>query len=179
MTVISYQEHPLVTVDWLRPLHQIQMQQLVAIEAKCCPEKPWILDDFASILEPGGKYLGRVAICGGRIVGFMIYETYTGGRRVANIAVDPEWQRLRVGSMLLGCLKRQLADAHHVKEIVAIVWEEKLVSQQFFRSNAFRWVETILPNQDGDRTAYVLRCAKRMSECGEEAEAELVASLPN
>ncbi len=105
----------------------------------------WAIDDFYQVFDPQSPANGHVASIreyagapAGRIVGFCvtrIIDEHT--IMLDNLAVLPEFRRLRVASRLLGDLEdRPMVRAP--KHFRAVVRESNLVAQMFFRFAGWR-----------------------------------------
>jgi [ribosomal protein S18]-alanine N-acetyltransferase len=94
----SYLDDP-VTVR-LVPLRRRHLRSVMRIEQQVYP-RPWSLGVFMSELgQPASRHY-VAARAGGRVVGYAgVMFGYDEGH-VTNIAVDPAWQRHRIGTRLL------------------------------------------------------------------------------
>ena len=144
-----------VKSDWLNPSNARQLGDVLRIERLTNPA-PWSLNEVRHLLGHG--HLCRIVLVGEFVAGFLMYQACQGGRRITSIAVDPGVQRHGIGSFLIGCLKRQMAEVPRLSEIVAHVPESQLVVQQFLRSNGFRWTETI--QNASEEGVYIMKCVK-------------------
>jgi ribosomal protein S18 acetylase RimI-like enzyme len=112
------------------------------------------------------QQLVRVASIGGQVVGFMLYQVSQTSREIIRMAVANEHQRLRIGALLIGWLKRQLGDRPNVREIRVWVPESNLEALLFFRSQGFRHFCT-MHDEMLDEDLYRLSIWKSDSECCE------------
>lgn len=83
-----------------------------------------------------------VAIHEHKVVGYLIKELYKNSIEVKRIAVQPELQRLGIGRFLI---ERTMPNAISPRKVVnAVVPEDNLNAQLFFRSMGFR-CEWLIP----------------------------------
>lgn len=118
------------------------MTDVLRIE-NLCFEFPWSDDDFLCCLRQRTS-IGMVAErCDNyQIAGFMIYELHKGRLELLSIAVDPKYQRRRVGAWMVQRLVDKLSQQRRT-EISATVRETNLQAQLFFREQGFRSVSTL------------------------------------
>ena len=150
-----------VVLDWLDPSSRIQMAALVQIDRQI-PDLSWTLKEIQTTAWK--NQLVRIASIGEKIVGFMVFRLFPGGREIVRIGVDEPYRRQRVGATLVEWLKRQLGDRPSVKQICVLIPASELVAQQFFRSQGFRHYRTFRCEHCGEEF-YALRCVKVESEC--------------
>ena len=134
----------LVRVRWLI---RSDMLDVLRIEYQSF-EFPWVDDDFLCCLRQR-NCIGMVAeadwIDGTgvwRIVGFMIYELNKGWLELLNFAVDPQFRRRGVGTQMVERLVDKLGQQRRT-DITALVRENNLGAQLFFRSCGFKATEVV------------------------------------
>lgn len=130
----------------IRWLIRSDMPKVLKIESASF-EYPWSEDDFMGQLIRR-NCIGIVAEVNRRVVGYIIYDLDKGSLNVLNLAVDSQYTRQGIGSMIVDRMKAKLGQQRRTR-ITATVWERNLIGQQFFRSCGFRVVETV-PMDLGD-----------------------------
>jgi ribosomal-protein-alanine N-acetyltransferase len=150
----------------IRCMVRADLAEVLDIESRCYPEFPWDEDTFLSALCRR-NCIGMVAENQGRIAGFMVYELHKARLRLLNFAVDPAYQRNRVGTQLIGRLKEKLK-AQGRREVVLEVRERNLPAQLFWKAQGFMavcclhcryeetdedsiWMRYVLPGCPDDR----------------------------
>lgn len=120
-------------------------------------EYPWSEDDLLCCLRQE-NCVGRVATLNKEVVGFMvyIYRSHDDEIGLLNLAVDPQFRRLRVGAQMIGVLKDRLS--HRKADGISLeVRETNLAAQLFFNSMGFRAISVIRDRYDDtDEDAYVM-----------------------
>lgn len=97
---------------------------------------PWTEEEFIGFLrEPGG--IGNVIEHDDQIVGYILFDLMPGRIYVANMAVDPKYRRMGLGSKLIDKIKRKLTDVGR-NRISTHVNERNLGAQLFLREHGFR-----------------------------------------
>lgn len=121
------------------------MPAVMAIE-QACEAFPWAEDEFLQVLR-NRNCVGKVAEHRGEVVGFHIYELYTGGIRILKFATKPSHHRRSVGvQMLYGLKEKVTGNTFAVRrrtELVTNVRESNLAAQLFLRSQGFFAAEVI------------------------------------
>jgi ribosomal-protein-alanine N-acetyltransferase len=103
--------------------------------------EPWNEDNFLQVLRPR-NCIGMVIEYEELVIGFVIYELHDHstipGRpiEILNIAVDPEFRRMMVGSAMIEKLKSKLSWQRR-RKLIAWVSERNLEAQVWLRSNGF------------------------------------------
>lgn len=97
-------------------------------------DDPWTELEVCSYLR-GRTNIGVVALLGGDIVGFMLYEMQTGSFRIDSIAVDPELRRNGIGYTLVARLLGKVNSQR--PKVESMVREANLPALRFFRSLGF------------------------------------------
>lgn len=95
----------------------------------------------------------------GKVLGFMIYNSYKDSFEIVNLAVHPDCRRNGVGRSMLDQLKRKLERTYR-REIFLEVPETNVSALNFYKSNGFlpyglfhkRYAET---REDGVRLFYI------------------------
>lgn len=135
------------------------MAEVLAIENASFPQ-PWTGDDFLRCLRQSaeeGQYavVGMVAEIGDMVVGYMLYELRKRSLHLLNLAVHPDYRRMRgkvmyrdsggktqsadggVGACLLSRLMSKLSN-HRRARLTIDVGERNLEAQLFLRNQGFR-----------------------------------------
>ena len=92
----------------IRPLQLRDLSAIEEIEKRSYPT-PWSRSMFASELAKASS-LCMGAFEGVRLVGYLIISRYVDAWHVMNVAVDPEFRRQGIASMLLARLFERTAD---------------------------------------------------------------------
>jgi ribosomal-protein-alanine N-acetyltransferase len=118
------------------------MDQVLRIERESF-DQAWTENDFFRALRQRST-LGMVCEHVGtlRILGFAVYSLTEDELLVINLAVDPECRRLGVGRAMIDKLKSKLAEPRR-KALSITVRESNLPAQLFFKTQGFRWTETL------------------------------------
>lgn len=115
---------------WLERRH---LDRVLAIEAASFAEG-WTEEDFVRTLRDR-NVIGQVAILGGRLVAYILYDLAGKRFEILNLAVDPEMRLEGIGSHLVAKLAGKL-DSRRTK-IVAMVPEGNLGALHFFKARGF------------------------------------------
>jgi ribosomal-protein-alanine N-acetyltransferase len=92
----------------IRPLQLRDLNAIEEIEKRSYPT-PWSRSMFASELaKPSSLCMG--AFDGDRLTGYLIISRYVDAWHVMNVAVDPDYRRQGIASMLLARLFERTAD---------------------------------------------------------------------
>lgn len=131
------------------------LQEVLQIERESF-EFPWSEDDFLGILRQR-NCIGMVAEYNATIVGFIVYELSKNKIQLINLAVDPRYRRLGVGTQLAAKLIGKL-NYQSRNRITFEIRETNLGAQLFFRSIGFR-VTQILKNfyDEMNEDAYLMQ----------------------
>ncbi len=99
----------------LVPLRRRHLRSVLRIESRVYP-RPWTLALFLSELNLRSSRHYVAARIGGHLVGYAGLMLSLDEAHVTNIAVDPAWQRHKVGTRLLANLARvaRARGAHHL-----------------------------------------------------------------
>lgn len=122
---------------------------IMAVERASFAAPYWSLRDYLALWRDRSTVF-LVAEHEVSIVGFLIYRLAHPGVQLLNLAVRPELRRRGIGSLLLAHSLR--FDRDHLTAIVA---EENLEAQLFFRSVGFRAIE-IIPDHAPCGDGYVM-----------------------
>lgn len=106
--------------------------------------EPWTRTDFIRLLRRGGT-VGMIAEFQNQIVGYMVYQLEGSGIILLNIAVDPIYSRMSVGTQLIGRLKEKLSWQRR-RTIGVEVTDRALGAQRFFASQGFVAVAAFGPD---------------------------------
>lgn len=131
------------------------MPEVLAIENRCF-DFPWCENDFIRCLRQR-NCIGRVCESGDKVVGFMIYELHKNRLHLLNVAVDPRYQRMGIGTAMINFLHTKL-NPHRRNRIMLEVREMNLPGQLFFRENGFRAISTLKDfYADANEDAYLFQ----------------------
>lgn len=148
-------EKPRIHVRWLI---RRDMADVLEIENQSF-EFAWSEEDFLVCLRER-RVIGMVAEHAetNEILGFMIYQLDKERLHILNLAVDPKWRRLEIGTQMIRRLIDKLSQQRR-KELVAIVRETNLQAQLFFRSLGFKAVATLRRYyEETTEDGYRMRC---------------------
>jgi ribosomal-protein-alanine N-acetyltransferase len=87
-------------------LREEDVDSIYAIESAVYPE-PWTPDLFSQSLTAPMTY--TIGVYTDRLIGYAIYQVIFTEAHILNIAVDPEFQAMKIGTQVLD---RLIADAH-------------------------------------------------------------------
>jgi len=94
---VEQAESPDIEITRMRRRH---LRGIMAIERQVYP-RPWSPSLFVSEMTTGRNRAYLVALAGRAVVGYAGLISYGDEAHVTTIAVDPEFQRLRIGTRLL------------------------------------------------------------------------------
>ncbi|HYZ10784.1 MAG TPA: ribosomal protein S18-alanine N-acetyltransferase [Actinomycetota bacterium] len=100
---VEQAESPEIEITRMRRRH---LRGIMAIERQVYP-RPWSPSLFVSEMTSGRSRVYFVALDGRSVVGYAGLISYGDEAHVTTIAVDPEYQRLKIGTRLLYELVRQ------------------------------------------------------------------------
>ena len=100
---VEQAESPDIEITRMRRRH---LRGIMAIERQVYP-RPWSPSLFVSEMTTGRNRAYLVALAGRAVVGYAGLISYGDEAHVTTIAVDPEFQRLRIGTRLLYELVRE------------------------------------------------------------------------
>lgn len=128
------------------------LPKVLSIENQCFPNA-WTEEEFIRVLRQR-NCIGMVAERDGAVVGYMIYELHKSRLQVINFAVDPLWQREKIGTAMVEKLISKLSKDRR-NRVILEVSEKNLPAQLFFRAIGFRAI-AILPEfyEDTNDDAY-------------------------
>ena len=130
------------------------MPEVLAIEREAF-RHPWYPDDFFSVLRER-CCMGIVATVRKLVVGYAITELRPNGMRVLNMAVRREYRRQGIASAILQRIQTGITESK-LERIAALVSEENVEAQVFFKACGFQWTRTQpKPYRENDRDGYVL-----------------------
>lgn len=102
-------------------------------------------EDFLRELR-NSKCIGTVITIEENVVGYMIYELLKGKIRLLKLAVDLEYRRKGLATLMINKLKSKLSD-HRRTSIILDVPDYNLGAQLFFKSQNF-FATRVLKNAD-------------------------------
>ena len=131
------------------------MPEVLAIESEVFAYA-WSEDDFIRCLRQR-NCIQMVAERNESVVGFVVYELHKTRLHILNLAVDPTYQRQRVGAQLVNKLLLKLAPQRRSR-IMLEVCETNLGAQLFFRAMGFRAISVLREfYEDTDEDAYLMQ----------------------
>jgi ribosomal-protein-alanine N-acetyltransferase len=141
----------------MRWLVRRDFPQVIQIEKECF-RHPWLEADFSGLLRRA-DVTGKVADCGGVVLGYVIYEMHRRRYEVLNLAVRPTVWREGIGELITNNLKTKLHPERRHR-ITLNVAERNLAAQNFFKAQGFI-ADGVLPEhwedgQDGYAFTYRL-----------------------
>jgi ribosomal-protein-alanine N-acetyltransferase len=142
-----------VAIRWLI---RRDMPEVLAIE-RLCFEFPWTDEDFMGCLRQR-NCIGMVAEDeAGTIVAFMVYELNKSRLAILNFCVGVRWQRMGVGTQMVGKLIDKLHQQRR-NEIIVETRERNLDAQLFFKAMGFRATDVVRDHyEDTDEDCYVFQ----------------------
>jgi ribosomal-protein-alanine N-acetyltransferase len=142
-----------VAIRWLI---RRDMPEVLQIE-RLCFEFPWTDEDFMGCLRQR-NCIGMVAEDeAGTIVAFMVYELHKSRLAILNFCVGVRWQRMGVGTQMVGKLIDKLHQQRR-NEIVVETRERNLDAQMFFKAMGFRATHVVRDHyEDTDEDCYVFQ----------------------
>ena len=131
------------------------MPEVLAIESEVFAYA-WSEDDFIRCLRQR-NCIQMVAERNESVVGFVVYELHKTRLHILNLAVDPTYQRQRVGAQLVNKLLLKLSPQRRSR-IMLEVRETNLGAQLFFRAMGFRAISVLHEfYEDTDEDAYLMQ----------------------
>lgn len=110
------------------------MPEVLEIENKSY-ETPWSEEEFIRCLRQR-NVIGMVAEWNDKVIGHMVYALHSKTIELLNIAVEPDYRRSMIGTLMIDKLVCKLHTQRR-NRISAIVSDENLGAQLFFRDVGF------------------------------------------
>lgn len=139
---------------YVRWLIRRDMPEVLDIERQSF-EFPWTEQDFLNYLRQR-NVIGMVAECNHRIIGFMVYELHKRILNIINFAVDPEFRREGVGSMMVEKLIDKLSQQRR-QQLTLTIRLGNSEGQTFFRKCGFVPEEVLLHHFEQNQPAVKMR----------------------
>ncbi|HWH35985.1 MAG TPA: ribosomal protein S18-alanine N-acetyltransferase [Acidimicrobiales bacterium] len=117
------------------PMRRRHLRSVLRIEGRVCP-RPWSLGLYLSELAAGTDRHYVVARGAGGVVGYGGLMVAVGEGHVTTLAVDPAWQRRRVGTRLLHALASE-GRSRGLTSITLEVRMENAAAQSLYRRFGF------------------------------------------
>lgn len=136
----------------IREMYRCDLPVVMAIEHACFAHA-WTEADFLD-LPPCKNYLKKVADLKGIVVGFIVYTFDNRSLKIQNLAVDPVYHRLGIGTQLVGKLIHSLREQQR-NSIEVCVRETNLAAQLFFKSMNFAACDIDNDHYENGEAAYV------------------------
>jgi ribosomal-protein-alanine N-acetyltransferase len=121
----------------IRPALRADVAALLPIERRSFGD-PWSSAAFTELLESAHGF-GLVATHGALVGGYLIARAAASEAEILNLAVAPEFRRLRLGRRLLDFAIDQLA-RRGTREIFLEVREGNFAARELYRARGFRTV---------------------------------------
>ena len=136
----------------LRWMIKRDLREVVAID-EISFMLPWSEQYFRERLK-FDKALGMVAVAGGKVVGYMVFECWQEHLGLIKIAVHPDYRHQGIGTELIKRLKWKLA-IHSRKKIITVASSVDLVAINFFTALGFRVGPIDINAHQGNAEDYV------------------------
>ena len=149
---------------YIRWMIRRDMPRVLSIENQCFPNA-WTEDEFIRVLRQR-NCIGMVAERNGLIAGYMIYELHKTRLHVINFAVDPLWQREKIGTAMIEKLISKLSKDRR-NRIMLEVSEMNLPAHLFFKAVGFRAtriIQDFYEDRDDDAYQFQLRYSDAYNE---------------
>ncbi len=134
------------------------LPEVINIENKCFKEFPWSEEDFLGISRMRNS-IGMVCEdkASEKILGFIIYELDKESMTIKSMAVDPEFQRKKIGSTIIEKMKDKMSSQRRTL-LNALVAESNLTAQLFFSKNGFQCKKIVRQPYDvTDEDGYLMK----------------------
>ena len=125
--------------------YQKHIRGVWAIEQQQFKEHAFSRDELR-ICMADPKNAGRVLLCRGEVIGFIIERFHTFDVEIISIAVEPTFVRFGFGRrMIQNCIDRALRTAGNTgrRRIWTTVSERNVIAQHFLHACGFQWCHTI------------------------------------
>jgi len=136
----------------LRWMIKRDLREVVAID-EISFMLPWSEQYFRERLK-FDKALGMVAVAGGKVVGYMVFECWPEHLGLIKISVHPDYRHQGIGTELIKRLKWKLA-IHSRKKIITVASSVDLVAINFFTALGFRVGPIDINAHQGNAEDYV------------------------
>ena len=136
----------------LRWMIKRDLREVVAID-EISFMLPWSEQYFRERLK-FDKALGMVAVAGGKVVGYMVFECWQEHLGLIKISVHPDYRNQGIGTELIKRLKCKLA-IHSRKKIITVASSVDLVAINFFTALGFRVGPIDMNAHQGNAEDYV------------------------
>lgn len=118
------------------PMHKKHLEQVMEIERRAYPN-PWTRSVFESELSQGITRSYIVALDGRAVVGYCGALYVIDEAHVTNIAVDPDWQRMHIGTRLLSEMVRR-AWIRQIQDVTLEVRVSNFKAQRLYQKFGFQ-----------------------------------------
>ena len=136
----------------LRWMIKRDLREVVAID-EISFMLPWSEQYFRERLK-FDKALGMVAVAGGKVVGYMVFECWQEHLGLIKISVHPDYRHQGIGTELIKRLKWKLA-IHSRKKIITVASSVDLVAINFLTALGFRVGPIDINAHQGNAKDYV------------------------
>jgi [ribosomal protein S18]-alanine N-acetyltransferase len=119
----------------VRDMNEGDLDEVLALEKQTFPS-PWTEDLFLQELRKGHNVMYLVAVMGGTLLGYIGAHQFKSEIHVTNMAVDREFRRRGLGSLLLITCVRRGYD-RGARWLTLEVRENNTEAQQFYRRFGF------------------------------------------
>lgn len=135
------------------------MDEVLAIDRQNF-QNPWSEDDFCAALRQR-NCIGQVVELDQRIVGYVIYDIQESAFSIIKMAVDPNLQRLGIGSKILQRMKHKLSQERRSSLIIEVGASDE-AGQAFLRKAEFK-ADAVLRKKDHQINDYAFRMRYSLS----------------
>lgn len=133
------------------------LEQVADIEHRCFSD-PWTKKTFLDYIQKN-RCFGCVAVIDSQVLGYIFYEVKRNKVEIDSIAVDPEFHRKGIGTMLLA--KIRASTNHRNKDFVTVVKESNLAALAFFRDAGFIAIQRLhKPYDNSDDDGYKMEFSR-------------------
>lgn len=156
----------------LRPVNWLTDQARIVQIEEASFAHPWSIDKF-ELFRSYGNSKGMVAVIGGRVVGYTLLEQKMTWCHVAHIAVDPQYQKLGIGRLMIGaalesnrCLTLNVRRTNHG-------------ALKLYRQLGFSLKRVIPAHYTDGEDAFVMQCGQKKAPAKSYALKQLLLKAFN
>ena len=139
----------------ITPLSRKHMKAAERVE-NAASGVPWTHENFLQFHRQRTA-LSVVALYRGEVVGHLLYNVCPDALCLANMAVEPTFQRQQVGTQLVNHLKSKLRRYAAYMHILTVVHERNLDAQLFYKAQGFLAIHVAREFFDTGESAYEMR----------------------
>ncbi len=138
----------------LRVMGRGDLREILRIEADSF-RHPWSEQDFVEHMENPNS-VALIVERNGLIVGYEVFGIHPPWIQLHSCVIRREFRRQGIGSQIVACLLRQVADGEGAG-VLAKIPERSVAAQLFFRKSGFRAVKIIHAYLPGEQNVYVMQ----------------------